>query len=34
MRLAADGVRLAYGEKVVVDSLDLELTDGSFTAIV
>ncbi|MGY1843817.1 ABC transporter ATP-binding protein [Modestobacter sp. SYSU DS0875] len=34
VRLAADGVRLAYGEKVVVDSLDLELTDGSFTAIV
>lgn len=34
VRLAADGVRLAYGDKVVVDGLDLELTDGSFTAIV
>ncbi len=34
VRLAADGVRLAYGEKVVVDELDLALTDGSFTAIV
>ncbi len=34
VRLAADGVRLAYGEKVVVDDLDLQLTDGSFTAIV
>ncbi|WP_308123422.1 ABC transporter ATP-binding protein [Modestobacter marinus] len=34
VRLAADGVRLAYGEKVVVADLDLALTDGSFTAIV
>ncbi|MEU2350137.1 ABC transporter ATP-binding protein [Modestobacter sp. NPDC049651] len=34
VRLAAEGVRLAYGEHVVVDSLDLALTDGSFTAIV
>jgi iron complex transport system ATP-binding protein len=34
VRLAADGVRLAYGDHVVVDDLDLELTDGSFTAIV
>ncbi|MPQ98892.1 ATP-binding cassette domain-containing protein [Modestobacter sp. I12A-02628] len=34
VRLAADGVRLAYGADVVVDRLDLELTDGSFTAIV
>ena len=34
VRLAADGVRLAYGPDVVVDSLDLELTEGSFTAIV
>ena len=34
VRLAAEGVRLAYGERVVVDSLDLTLTDGSFTAIV
>ncbi|GHE09055.1 ABC transporter ATP-binding protein [Klenkia taihuensis] len=34
VRLAAEQVRLAYGEHVVVDGLDLELTDGSFTAIV
>ncbi len=34
VRLAADGVRLAYGDKVVVSDLDLQLTDGSFTAIV
>jgi iron complex transport system ATP-binding protein len=34
VRLAADGVRLAYGDKVVVPGLDLQLTDGSFTAIV
>jgi iron complex transport system ATP-binding protein len=34
VRLAAEGVRLAYGDRVVVDSLDLALTDGSFTAIV
>jgi iron complex transport system ATP-binding protein len=34
VRLAAEGVRLAYGDKVVVDGLDLHLTDGSFTAIV
>jgi iron complex transport system ATP-binding protein len=34
VRLSADGVRLAYGDKVVVDDLDLQLTDGSFTAIV
>ena len=34
VRLAAEQVRLAYGDQVVVDSLDLQLTDGSFTAIV
>jgi len=34
VRLAAEGVRLAYGDKVVVDDLDLQLTEGSFTAIV
>ncbi|GAA4729279.1 ABC transporter ATP-binding protein [Modestobacter marinus] len=34
VRLAAERVRLAYGDKVVVDGLDLELVDGSFTAIV
>ena len=34
VRLAADGLRLAYDQRVVVDGLDLELTEGSFTAIV
>ncbi|MGY1601367.1 ABC transporter ATP-binding protein [Geodermatophilus sp. SYSU D00815] len=34
VRLAAEGLRLAYDAKVVVDGLDLELTEGSFTAIV
>jgi iron complex transport system ATP-binding protein len=34
VRLAAEGVRLAYGDRVVIDDLDLELTEGSFTAIV
>ena len=34
VRLAAEGVRLAYGDRVVVDDLDLQLTEGSFTAIV
>ena len=34
VRLAAEGVRLAYDERVVVDGLDLALADGSFTAIV
>jgi iron complex transport system ATP-binding protein len=34
VRLAAERVRLAYADHVVVDSLDLELADGSFTAIV
>lgn len=34
VRLAAERVRLAYDENVVVHDLDLELTDGSFTAIV
>jgi iron complex transport system ATP-binding protein len=34
VRLAAEHVRLAYDERVVVDDLDLELTEGSFTAIV
>ena len=34
VRLAAEQVRLAYGDRVVVDSLDLELLDGSFTAVV
>ncbi len=34
VRLAAEHVRLAYDDRVVVDDLDLTLTDGSFTAIV
>jgi iron complex transport system ATP-binding protein len=34
VRLAADGVTLAYGDHVVVRDLDLQLTEGSFTAIV
>lgn len=34
VRLAAEHVRLAYDETVVVHDLDLELTEGSFTAIV
>ncbi|TKJ34083.1 cobalamin/Fe3+-siderophore ABC transporter ATP-binding protein [Blastococcus sp. CCUG 61487] len=34
VRLAAEHLRLAYDEQVVVDDLDLELTEGSFTAIV
>ncbi|CCG05551.1 ABC transporter ATP-binding protein [Blastococcus saxobsidens] len=34
VRLSAEQVRLAYDDRVVVDGLDLELTEGSFTAIV
>ncbi|NEM06825.1 ABC transporter ATP-binding protein [Geodermatophilus normandii] len=34
VRLAAEGLRLAYDDRVVVDGLDLTLTDGSFTAII
>ncbi|MGY1590656.1 ABC transporter ATP-binding protein [Geodermatophilus sp. SYSU D00708] len=34
VRLAAESVSLAYDDRVVVRGLDLELTDGSFTAIV
>ncbi len=34
VRLAAESVRLAYDERVVVHDVDLALTDGSFTAIV
>ena len=34
VRLAAERLRLAYDEHVVVHDVDLELTDGSFTAIV
>ncbi|SCX44149.1 iron complex transport system ATP-binding protein [Klenkia marina] len=34
VRLAAERVRLAYGDHVVVDDLDIELLDGSFTVVV
>jgi iron complex transport system ATP-binding protein len=34
VRLAAESVSLAYDDRVVVRGLDLQLTDGSFTAIV
>ncbi len=34
VRLAAEDLRLAYDDRVVVDGLDLALPDGSFTAIV
>ncbi|SEP00734.1 ABC transporter ATP-binding protein [Trujillonella endophytica] len=34
VRLAAEAVRLAYDDRVVVHDLDLALTEGSFTAIV
>ena len=34
VRLAAESVRLAYDERVVVHDVDLALTEGSFTAIV
>ncbi|MGY1635818.1 ABC transporter ATP-binding protein [Geodermatophilus sp. SYSU D00742] len=34
VRLAAESVRLGYDDRVVVHDLDLQLTDGSFTAIV
>jgi iron complex transport system ATP-binding protein len=34
VRLAAEGVTLAFDQSVVVRDLDLELTEGSFTAIV
>jgi iron complex transport system ATP-binding protein len=34
VRLAAESVSLGYDDRVVVHDLDLQLTDGSFTAIV
>ncbi len=33
-RLAADGLRLAYDDRVVVDGLSVTIPDGSFTVIV
>jgi iron complex transport system ATP-binding protein len=34
VRLAAEQVSLAYDDRVVVENLDLRLTEGSFTAVV
>ncbi len=34
VRLRADGVRIAYGDLVVVDKLDLEVLDGTITAVI
>ncbi len=33
-RLRAEGVRLAYGDAVVVDGLDLDVVDGTVTAVI
>ncbi|SFB00476.1 iron complex transport system ATP-binding protein [Amycolatopsis marina] len=33
-RLKAEGVRLGYGERVVVENLDLDVVDGSVTVII
>jgi iron complex transport system ATP-binding protein len=33
-RLQAQGIRLAYGDSVVVDDLDLEVLDGTVTAVI
>lgn len=33
-RLRADGVRLGYGERLVVEDLDLEVADGSVTVVI
>lgn len=33
-RLAANGVRVGYGERTVIDGLDVAVADGSFTVIV
>lgn len=33
-RLAAEGLRLGYGDRVVVENLDLEVLDGTVTAII
>ena len=34
MRLQADGVRLGYGERIIVDGLDLGIEAGTVTAII
>ncbi|MFC7341134.1 ABC transporter ATP-binding protein [Saccharopolyspora griseoalba] len=33
-RLQASGLRLAYGDRVVVDALDFEVTSGTITAVI
>jgi iron complex transport system ATP-binding protein len=33
-RLRAEGIRLAYGDAVVVDGLDLDVVDGTVTAVI
>ncbi len=33
-RLSADGLSLAYGDRVVVDGLDFEVVDGTITAVI
>jgi len=34
VRLRAEGIRLAYGETVVVDGLDLDVLDGTISAVI
>lgn len=34
VRLRAEAVRLAYGDRVVVDSLDLDVLGGTITAVI
>lgn len=34
VRLRADGVRLGYGDRVVVEDLDLDVVEGSVTAVI
>ncbi len=33
-RLRAEGIRLGYGDEVIVDNLDLHLLDGAITAVI
>jgi iron complex transport system ATP-binding protein len=33
-RLSADAIRVGYGERTIIESLDVEIVDGSFTVIV
>ena len=34
VRLRADGVRLGYGDRLVVDGLDLDIVEGTVTAVI